>query len=319
MLTLPLLTESNMVLGVEHSNKVYATWTGLGPDKWASIWLVQRYLSPKERVLLLPYNSRPPSLKLFDIPETQFYRTTDATTFAQLRSAHQLSAPAFGYMAAIIHDIEINLWLPDTLPLSRSVEDAFRAMQDQYGRTGVPYSCYMAFFDALNGVLQAPRLPENFMFEVSTGSAPCAREPLRHLSMGDQLVPQVPIAELLDLMRGGMQPVFLDVREPEEFAESHIPGARNTLIRDFSKALVQDISNAELVVVYCVKDFRAFEMAHKLRVHGVDRAVILQPFGLKGWISTGLPVVRSGLETDAEGLFKLEACIQRADSCQATQ
>ena len=60
------------------------------------------------------------------------------------------------------------------------------------------------------------------------------------------------------------------------------------------------VKGADYVVAYCIKDFRGFEMARSLRDAGVSNAVILNPYGIKGWIADGLPTVGAQAMTDAQ-------------------
>ena len=99
------------------------------------------------------------------------------------------------------------------------------------------------------------------------------------------------------------------MREPDEYAENHIPGAVNLTISDTDKNTAQQFKNYDIVVAYCIKDFRGFEMARKLRDLGIKQSVILSPFGIRGWIANSLPVYAAGSVTEEQARNALEKCI----------
>lgn len=298
----------------------FATWAGLGPDKWASIWLAHRYLNPGVRVRIVPENSAPDAYLLFDTPGSLYRRDTRETTFEKLKQAYLPDAKALDKMVAIINDIEVNMWLPDENPLSPIVENAYRQMQQKYGRTRVPYNCYLQFFDNVENIVRqnvdvvGVALPEDSLMPQSS----CGESVLSGLGDSKKLVPEIPANELFDLIRSGKKIVFVDVREPEEFTELHIPGAINMRIRDVNRESVGVLRGADLIVSYCVKDFRGFEMARKLRDHGFSNSVILNPYGLKGWIKAGLPVFEEDGIPEEQALTQLARCVDRDTRCQAT-
>jgi rhodanese-related sulfurtransferase len=291
----------------------YATWVGLGPDKWASIWLLQKFVTSGHRIQLLEYDSRPSSVTLFDVPGTEHYRTNDETSFAQLVRAHSLEEFVPKSMIQILHDIEINLWLPDQLSESSNVESEFRQMQTHFGRDRVPYGCYLAFFETLYALTSDKNLSD--MPENSAWYDRCENTLLQPLHQPARLIPEFPVDRLLDLMRSDLKVIFVDVREPEEYAESHIPDALNIPIRHLNEDAINQLSEADVVVPYCVKDFRAFEMARLMQERGIERVAILNPYGLKGWIKSGLPVVQRGVFSSEMAQEKLSQCLSRESTC----
>ena len=111
----------------------------------------------------------------------------------------------------------------------------------------------------------------------------------------------VPPLEVARMIAGGRKVVFVDVREPEEFREFHIPGAISAPVRDLGDLDLARLEGADLVIPYCLKDFRGFEGAKALRGRGVANLALLAGFGIKSWKKSGLPVAGevSGL-TDAK-------------------
>jgi len=99
----------------------------------------------------------------------------------------------------------------------------------------------------------------------------------------------ITVDEVCAKLSAGESLVFVDVREPREFAEEHLPGAINLPTRDMRERASGRLAGAETVVPYCLKDFRGFEGARRLQVLGFEDVRLLAGVGLKGWKERGLP------------------------------
>lgn len=110
---------------------------------------------------------------------------------------------------------------------------------------------------------------------------------------------EVTTHEMLDIQRFG-RPV-VDVREPEEFADGHIPGAVNIPLGRLEAELhthpevVQRASEAlalreHPVVLYCLSGGRSARGAAALRRLGFAQPVSLAG-GILAWTGDGHPVV----------------------------
>ena len=132
------------------------------------------------------------------------------------------------------------------------------------------------------------------------------------------VVRTVTVEEIQQGINNGRSILFVDAREPLEYAEDRVPQATNLRLRDINIAMVGPLRNVDLVVAYCVKDFRGFEVARALQEAGVKNVRIMKPFGLKGWKAAGLPTAGqlSGL-SDEEAHKKLLTCA--AGRCQKTK
>jgi rhodanese-related sulfurtransferase len=134
------------------------------------------------------------------------------------------------------------------------------------------------------------------------------------------LVPAVSADKVLEYIRDGRKVIFIDARENAEYAETHIPGAINLSLRDLeelgpkARELLQD---PDLVVAYCLKDFRGYEVARALQGIEVRDAVTLSEQGINGWKKRGLPVDGAGGADDQESKRKLLACASAPQSCKA--
>ncbi len=85
---------------------------------------------------------------------------------------------------------------------------------------------------------------------------------------------------------------LVDVREADEFAAGHVPGAINRPLSTLDPAEVPDDPKTELVVM-CKSGKRAGMALDKLRAAGITRAANYMA-GMDGWTMAGMPVVAGG-------------------------
>ena len=92
----------------------------------------------------------------------------------------------------------------------------------------------------------------------------------------------------------------------------------NVQLRALDADDIAAVKGADYVVSYCIKDFRGFEMARSLRDAGVNNAVILNPYGIKGWIGEGMPTVGDQAMTATAAKTRLAECVASPQACKAT-
>ncbi len=93
--------------------------------------------------------------------------------------------------------------------------------------------------------------------------------------------------------RDGPKPLLLDVREPEEYAVSHLPGAiRVQPGSDASEALAS-IPKDTSIVTYCSVGYRSSELVKRLMEQGFVNVVNLEG-SIFEWANKGYPVERDG-------------------------
>lgn len=83
--------------------------------------------------------------------------------------------------------------------------------------------------------------------------------------------------------------LILDVREPEEFAEGHIPGARNVPVERVG-ALANELRAYKTVYVHCLGGGRAGRACQTLQDSGLTQAVHVADSGMRNWVQSGYPV-----------------------------
>lgn len=293
----------------------YVTEYGLGPDKWASAWLLVRHVDPGAQLAVAQTATTLEQGTSFDLPASELRRIGNQSTFEMIRAKFRVDDPIVDAMARIVYDIEVNFWAPSDKPEATLIEEAFRSLQYRYGRDAVTPQCYVAFFDRVYQVLQdaqAKAIP------VTAERLQLGCGELTHLASRDrELIHEVPIVDLLSAAASGRKVIYVDVREADEFAESHLPGALNIPIRDVTPALREQLIGADYVVSYCVKDFRGYEMAKALAQVGVGNSVIMRPYGIKGWIAMGLPVTGNKAMGEAESQRKFDGCLENVANCLA--
>lgn len=120
-------------------------------------------------------------------------------------------------------------------------------------------------------------------------------------------VPLVNSDDVVALIRDNKKVIFVDAREPQEWAEEHIPGAINIPLRNLNIESLSMLGQADLIVAYCLKDFRGYEVAKTMKKLRSPSASILAEYGINGWKAKGFPTVASG-QSDAKMLAMLKNC-----------
>ncbi|NQT93279.1 MAG: rhodanese-like domain-containing protein [Lentisphaerae bacterium] len=85
--------------------------------------------------------------------------------------------------------------------------------------------------------------------------------------------------------------VLLDVRQPEEFAVSHLRGARRAVTGKEALAVLSDVAKETRIVAYCSVGYRSAQLAQTLHAAGYTNIVNLQGSIFK-WANEGRPVYR---------------------------
>ena len=89
-----------------------------------------------------------------------------------------------------------------------------------------------------------------------------------------------------DAVRAGA--ALLDVREPEEFAAGHAPGARSVPLGQLGQRL-DELTGSHTVVCVCRSGSRSATAAEALVAAGYDAINLVG--GMLAWAAEGLPIV----------------------------
>lgn len=133
---------------------------------------------------------------------------------------------------------------------------------------------------------QVPARPLNMaaIMETNRGAADYAWAQVRHADG----VPEISIGDASAWL-AAHNAVVLDVREPEEHASGHVPGAILIPQADLATRLAEVPKERDLLVV-CARGVRSAMCVAFLRQMGFDKAISLSG-GTDGWRDAGLPVV----------------------------
>ena len=100
-------------------------------------------------------------------------------------------------------------------------------------------------------------------------------------------VPSITVLELSDRLKVGRHPLVLDVRQPDEFRQMHIAGAKLIPLRELYKRMKELPSNREIAVV-CASGSRSKSAAKILAKEGYQ--VLDVSGGMHAWLRAILPV-----------------------------
>ena len=311
------LAFSMLVAGC-HTKKTtrYLTWDGLEPDLWSAVWLLHR-LYPDAEILVRPAGSSLQDGIPFGVKNSRLRRTQDHTIYESIMHESKSSDPVLAEIGRIIRDIEIRPWYPMYPEKSMLVEQSFRTMQERFINRNVPVACYIKFFESIYRAVEQGASADEWSRLDSIGDA---RDTCRTDSnygparIHPQRVITVEIGDLMNMIASGIHVIFVDAREPEEFDEMHIPGAINLQRRNLDKNIIEQLKNADLVVAYCIKDFRGYELARALAERGIHSAAVMKPYGLAGWRSLHLPVTNKTIPMNDAGTL-LQECARNRKPC----
>ncbi len=101
----------------------------------------------------------------------------------------------------------------------------------------------------------------------------------------------VPETGVMEAARDSAACVFLDAREPREYAVSHIAGAISVGYDHFDlENLPTNLSKDQRIVVYCSVGYRSEKVTEKLQKAGFSNVSNLYG-GIFEWTNQGLPLV----------------------------
>ena len=98
-----------------------------------------------------------------------------------------------------------------------------------------------------------------------------------------EFISSISARELVDRMDSDDQLLLVDVRDPDEVAEWHIPGVTNIPLAELESSLGQIPKNRPIVMI-CAKGSRALQGAETLAAHNIASRVLVG--GMGAWAST---------------------------------
>lgn len=181
--------------------RIYSTEYGLGPDKWATAWLLTRKAESNAQLHVVPAGTTPDRGTAFDMPNAPIRRMTAHAAFETALDTLKPADPVLLRMAGIVHEIEVDFWSADTSIEADTVEHAYRELQRRYGRENVTPECYVAFFDRVHSMLSDME-KTGASFDADRLNLDCD-ELVQVANRDKELIPEVPISDVLSAMALG--------------------------------------------------------------------------------------------------------------------
>ncbi|WP_179957422.1 chromate resistance protein ChrB domain-containing protein [Exilibacterium tricleocarpae] len=294
----------------------FVTWSSQEPDTLASIWLVETLIAPGSKVTVLPPGAPTGDAITIAVPQGTYAREERRSAFAALLDGYGLHDSTLRRLNAIIETIEISPWRRAGDREAMVVETNLREAQRRFGDDT---ACMVTFFDYAYEALAAAAVTDltRTLWQEGASYADCnAGEPA---AAGTGKVAVTSIAKLVEWISAGRSVTFVDTREAPEYRRGHIPGAKNITLRAMDRQALAQLRTADIVVPYCVKDFRGYEVARFLAAQGIDNVHVMQPHGIAGWKALGLPIAQGDYraDTEAAALAQLRRCATMPNRCIA--
>lgn len=112
---------------------------------------------------------------------------------------------------------------------------------------------------------------------------------LKLVNEAKKRVKETNVAEVKRRMDGGEKFLLVDVREDNEWAKGHLPGAvhmgRGVIERDIEKSVPETSTK---MILYCGGGFRSALAAENLQKMGYTNVESMDG-GWRGWVEAGLP------------------------------
>lgn len=115
---------------------------------------------------------------------------------------------------------------------------------------------------------------------------------LRLAAEARKRIHEITVPQLTQALRTDPRPLLIDVRETEEFAAGHVPGARH-LSRGIIEQRIAEVAPGldTTILCYCAGGNRSALAADSLRQMGYSKVSSLAE-GYRGWTAAGQPVAR---------------------------
>lgn len=98
-------------------------------------------------------------------------------------------------------------------------------------------------------------------------------------------VPEIDVDELADLRERGVP--LIDVRQPDEYDEAHVPGAVLIPLAEVPER-IEEVPEEGSVYLICLSGSRSERAAEYLQRQGIDAVNVVG--GMKAWCAADFPV-----------------------------
>jgi hypothetical protein len=105
--TRPSAAASSRQAAADYVGRTWVTRPGVGVDRMASAWLIQRHIDPAAKFVFAAERAKPVAGQLrFDMAEADFTHEGDRCTFEVLLERFGLDDPALAAIGRIVHDLD---------------------------------------------------------------------------------------------------------------------------------------------------------------------------------------------------------------------
>jgi glyoxylase-like metal-dependent hydrolase (beta-lactamase superfamily II)/rhodanese-related sulfurtransferase len=118
------------------------------------------------------------------------------------------------------------------------------------------------------------------------------------------VAPDVPVVQVEEVAHRAAATVLLDVREPEEYAHGHVPGAINLPQAELASRL-DEVPRDRPVMTICQSGMRSLRSAQFLEQMGYDTVANVEG-GTAAWRASGNPVETAETSEDAPHILESE-------------
>jgi len=115
---------------------------------------------------------------------------------------------------------------------------------------------------------------------------------LKLVNEAKKKIKETNVADVKRRTDAGEKLLLVDVREDNEWAKGHLPGAVHVSRGIIERDIEQRVPDANLkLVLYCGGGFRSALVAENLQKMGYNNVESMDR-GWKGWLEAGLPIAR---------------------------
>ena len=135
---------------------IYSTWDTMEADKFASAWLIKRFVDKDAEFEFYPVGQPIPEGIPFDTPDAEIRRYHNMATFEFVLQKYGIEDEYLRTMADTMHELEIISWQRELTPEAKQVDRSIKAIVQS---SESPEACLaecMRYFDGYYNDLKQP-------------------------------------------------------------------------------------------------------------------------------------------------------------------
>ncbi len=128
---------------------IFSSWDIFEVDKCASIWLIKRFVDKDALFLFSPKESFVLKGVAFDVPDADFRRYHNMSTYQSILKHYKLNDPVLVKIGKRIFDVEVNYWGDKLFDDSKQIETDVKDIIEKNGEHKVVVDKSLLYFDGL--------------------------------------------------------------------------------------------------------------------------------------------------------------------------